>query len=64
MQDRFSYDYHPACFLVKVVGGGIKKLESETEDIKPFSLNAVPVTLAFEHTQMIKDYLSTRKTGV
>jgi 8-oxo-dGTP diphosphatase len=63
VQEGFEYDYHPACFLVKVVGGEIKKQESEIEDIKLFSLDAVPAVLAFEHTQMIKDYLDTRKTS-
>ena len=55
---------YPACFLVKVVGGEIKKQESEIEEIKLFSLNAVPKPLAFEHAQMIKDYLIMRKTSV
>ncbi len=64
VQDGVEYDYHPACFLVNVVGGENKKQESEIEDIKLFSLNAVPAALAFEHTQMIKDYLTTRKTSV
>jgi 8-oxo-dGTP diphosphatase len=63
VQGGFEYDYYPACFLVKVVGGEIKKQESEIEEIKLFSLNAVPKPLAFEHAQMIKDYLTTRKTS-
>ena len=63
VQGGAEYDYYPACFLVKVVGGKIKKQESEIEDIKLFSLDAVPAALAFEHTQMIKDYLATRKTS-
>jgi 8-oxo-dGTP diphosphatase len=63
VQSGFEYDYYPACFLVKVVGGEIKKQESEIEEIKLFSLNAVPKPLAFEHAQMIKDYLTTRKTS-
>ncbi|MEM2081435.1 MAG: NUDIX hydrolase [Candidatus Bathyarchaeia archaeon] len=57
VQDGVEYDYHPTCFLVKVVGGEIKRQESEIEEIKLFSLNEVPETLAFEHAQMIKDYL-------
>ncbi len=64
VQDGFEYDYYPACFLVKRVGGEIKKQESEIEEIKLFSLNAVPAALAFEHAQMIQDYLKVRKTGV
>jgi 8-oxo-dGTP diphosphatase len=64
VQAGFKYDYYPACFLVEVVGGEIKKQESEIEEIKLFSLNAVPEVLAFEHSQMIKDYVAARKTGV
>ena len=62
-QGGFEYDYYPACFLVKVVGGEIKRQESEIEEIKFFNLNAVPAELAFEHAQMIKDYLAMKKTG-
>lgn len=58
VQDGVEYDYYPTCFLVKVVGGEIKRQESEIEEIKLFSLNDVPETLAFEHAQMIKDYLA------
>jgi 8-oxo-dGTP diphosphatase len=61
VQDGVAYDYYPACFFVKVVGGEIRKQESEIEEAKLFSLNAVPATLAFEHAQMIKDYLAMRK---
>jgi 8-oxo-dGTP diphosphatase len=62
VQDGVAYDYHPACFLVKVVGGEIKKQESEIEEIKLFSLSDVPATLAFEHAQMIRDYLGMKKS--
>ena len=62
-QGGFEYDYYPACFLVKVMGGEIKRQESEIEEIKHFSLDAVPAALAFEHAQMIKDYLAMKKTG-
>jgi len=64
VQGGFEYDYYPACFLVEVVGGEIRKQESEIEEIKLFSLNAVPEVLAFEHSQMIKDYIAARKTDV
>jgi ADP-ribose pyrophosphatase YjhB (NUDIX family) len=64
VQDGAEYDYYPACFLVKVVGGEIKKQESEIEEVKLFSLNDVPATLAFEHAQMIKDYVPLRKSDV
>ena len=62
VQDGEEYDYYPACFLVKKLGGEIKKQESEIEEIKLFSLNKVPESLAFEHTQMINDFVAARKT--
>ena len=62
VQDGEEYDYYPACFLVKRLGGEIKKQESEIEEIKLFSLNKVPESLAFEHTQMINDFVATTKT--
>ena len=61
VQNGVVYDYYPACFLVKVVGGEIKKQESEIEEAKLFSLKGTPATLAFEHAQMIKDYIAMRK---
>jgi 8-oxo-dGTP pyrophosphatase MutT (NUDIX family) len=61
VQDDIEYDYYPACFLVKTVGGEIKKQESEIEEIKRFSLNEIPEALAFEHAQMIKDYVTLCK---
>jgi 8-oxo-dGTP diphosphatase len=57
-QDEVEYDYYPTCFLVKIVGGEIKKQESEIEDITLFSLDEVPAALAFEHAQMIKDFVT------
>jgi len=60
VQGGVEYDYYPACFLVKTVGGENKKQESEVEEIKLFSLNEIPETLAFEHAQMIKDYATKR----
>ena len=60
VQDGVEYDYYPACFLVKTVGGEIKKQESEIEEIKLFSLSEVPEAMAFEHAQMIKDYIARR----
>ena len=63
VQDREDYDYYPACFLVKRLSGDIKKQESEIEEIKLFSLGQVPVSLAFEHAQMIKDYVTARKSA-
>ena len=61
VQDGVEYDYYPACFLVKTVGGEIKKQESEIADIKFFSLSDMPKVMAFEHTQMIKDYITMRR---
>jgi len=61
VQDGVEYDYYPTCFLVKTVGGEIKKQESEIEEIKLFSLNEIPEALAFEHAQMIKDYVTLCK---
>ena len=60
VQDGVEYDYYPACFLVKTMGGEIKKQESEIEEIKLFSLSEVPEAMAFEHAQMIKDYIAMR----
>ncbi len=64
VQGGLEYDYYPACFLVKVVGGETKKQESEIEEIKLFSLNKVPEVLAFEHVQMIKDYVTRIKNTI
>ena len=61
VQDGVEYDYYPACFLVKTEGGEIKKQESEIEEIKLFSLNEIPRAMAFEHAQMIKDYIALRR---
>ena len=58
VQGGAEYDYYPACFLVNVVGGEIRKQESEIEEAKLFSLDEVPAELAFEHAQMIKDFLT------
>lgn len=63
VRNGIEYDYYPVCFLMKVVGGEIKKQESEIEEIGLFRLDGVPAALAFEHAQMIKDYLIIRKTS-
>lgn len=57
VQDNIEYDYLPACFLMKVVGGQIRKQKNEIETLRFFSLNNIPKKLAFEHNKMIKDYL-------
>ena len=61
IKDDLEYEYYPTCFVVKVVGGEIKRQESEIQETRLFSLNAIPELLAFEHNQMIKDYLKTKK---
>lgn len=63
VQGGFEYDYYPACFLVNVVGGEIKKQESEIKEIRLFKLTSVPATLAFEHARMIEDYKTMKKTS-
>jgi 8-oxo-dGTP diphosphatase len=60
-ESKQEYDYHPACFLVKPVGGDIKPQASEIAEIKLFYLSEVPEVMAFVHAQMIKDYLSQEK---
>lgn len=61
IKDGVEYEYYPTCFLVKTVGGEIKKQESEIQEIQLFSLKELPHPLAFEHDKMIKDYLSSKK---
>jgi ADP-ribose pyrophosphatase YjhB (NUDIX family) len=61
VKDDVEYEYYPTCFLVKVVGGEIKSQESEIQEIKLFSLKAIPSPLAFVHDQMIEDYLNRVK---
>jgi 8-oxo-dGTP diphosphatase len=61
VKDDVEYEYYPTCFEVKRVGGEIKKQESEIQEIRLFSLNALPEPLAFEHDLMIKDYLKNQK---
>ena len=59
-QGGVEYDYYPACFLVKVVAGGMKRQESEIQEIQLFSFEEVPENLAFVHNDMVKDYLASR----
>lgn len=61
VKDEVEYEYYPTCFLVKVVGGEVKKQDSEILEVKAFPLSQLPSPLAFEHDSMIKDYFS--KTG-
>ena len=60
IQEGVEYDYYPACFLVKVVGGEIRRQQSEIQEIKLFKIHEIPENLAFVHNQMIKDYLASR----
>jgi 8-oxo-dGTP diphosphatase len=61
IKDDIDYEYYPTCFVVKPVGGEIKKQDNEIQEIKLFSLNELPKPLAFEHNLMIKDYLRIPK---
>jgi 8-oxo-dGTP diphosphatase len=58
-REGVDYDYYPACFVVKVVGGQISKQECEIQDVGFFSLDGLPCPLAFEHDQMVLDYKKT-----
>jgi len=59
VKDEVEYEYYPTCFLVKPEGGEIKKQDSEIQEIKVFNLSELPKPLAFEHDQMIKDYIKS-----
>jgi len=61
IKDDVDYEYYPTCFVVKPVGGEIKKQDSEIQEIKQFKLTNLPAPLAFEHDLMIKDYLKKQK---
>jgi 8-oxo-dGTP diphosphatase len=60
LKDEVEYEYFPTCFVVKVVGGKIKRQESEIQDIELFNFEALPSPLAFEHDKMIVDYLGLK----
>ena len=60
VQDGIEYDYYPACFLVKPVGGKVKRQEREIEHIELFNLKEIPDILAFKHAGMIHDYILMR----
>ena len=62
IQDGVEYDYYPACFLVKPVGGEVDKQESEISEIKLFNLDSLPDIMAFVHARMIRDFL-VQETG-
>ena len=60
-QGGVEYDYYPACFLVKAVGGELKRQEREIQEIQLFSFEDIPENLAFVHNDMVKDYLASRR---
>jgi len=61
VKDEVEYEYYPTCFLVKVVGGEIKRQESEIQEIRLFRLQRLPSQLAFEHHKMVADYLNGKQ---
>ena len=61
VQDGIEYDYYPACFLLEPTGGKIKRQEKEIEEIRLVDLKDIPEKLAFEHSSMIRDYVSMLK---
>jgi len=61
VQDSVTYDYYPACFLVKVVGGEMRKQKGEIKDLRLFRYKDIPPNLAFVHNQMVVDYLSSHE---
>jgi 8-oxo-dGTP diphosphatase len=64
IKDDIDYEYYPTCFVVQPIGGELKKQDSEIQAMQLFSLTALPTPLAFEHDEMIKDYVSRLKNGV
>ena len=63
VNDGIEYEYYPTCFVVKPLGGEIKKQDSEIQEIKAFCLDELPKPLAFEHEKMIEDWVHTKKTA-
>ncbi len=61
VKDGIEYDYYPACFLVRPIGGEMKKQEGEIEEIRVVDLKEIPEKLAFKHASMIRDYMRTRE---
>ena len=64
VKDDVDYEYYPTCFLVKAIGGEIKRQESEIKEIQLFNLKELPYPLAFEHEKMIRDYLNIVEYGI
>jgi 8-oxo-dGTP diphosphatase len=61
VKDDIDYEYYPTCFVVKAIGGELKKQDSEIREMKLFRLDALPKPLAFEHEKMLEDYTIRRK---
>jgi 8-oxo-dGTP diphosphatase len=61
VKDDVDYEYYPTCFVVKPVGGEIRKQDGEIQEINLFNLNELPKPLAFVHEEMIKDYVDALK---
>ncbi|MCL2359704.1 NUDIX hydrolase [Candidatus Bathycorpusculum sp.] len=59
IKDDVDYEYFPTCFVVKIVGGELKKQDSEVQEMQLFKLDALPL-LAFEHEKMIEDYVHAK----
>lgn len=60
-REEIEYEYYPTCFVVTTVGGELKKQDSEIQEMKLFSLDALPKPLAFEHEKMLEDYVQAKK---
>jgi len=63
INDDVEYEYYPTCFVVKPVGGELKKQDTEIQDMQLFSIDELPLPLAFEHEKMIKDYVHAKKAA-
>jgi 8-oxo-dGTP diphosphatase len=63
VKDDIEYEYYPTCFEVKLCGGKLRKQDSEIQEIRVFSLDALPKPLAFEHEKMIEDWVHTKKAA-
>ncbi len=61
VQAGMDYDYYPTCFVVKPLGGELKKQDNEITELRFFGLDELPPILAFEHGQMIKDFMAQEK---
>jgi 8-oxo-dGTP diphosphatase len=61
VREDIDYEYYPTCFVVEPVGGELKKQDSEIQEMKLFSLDALPKPLAFMHEKMLEDYVQAKK---